>query len=68
MDDLITTKDNQRRSDIDQNYQDILVNQLKDKNDEIKELETTIKTLTDDIGKIDKKYNSLKSKVSALIK
>jgi hypothetical protein len=66
IDELIKSASNTKQPDDDQ-YQEILLSQLKDKNEEIKQTKQANKTLAKKLEEGTKQFELLKSQVSALI-
>jgi len=66
IDDMIASMSTTEFNNDDQ-YQEILLSQLKDKNDEIKQIQVLNSKLTKDIQTSQKEFSLLKSQVSALL-
>ena len=66
IDELIKSASNTKQPDDDQ-YQEILLSQLKDKNEEIKQTKQANQTLAKKLEEGTKQFELLKSQVSALI-
>ena len=66
IDELIKSASNTKQPDDDQ-YQEILLSQLKDKNEEIKQTKQANTTLTKKLAAGNQQFELLKSQVSALI-
>ena len=65
--DLIANMGKRETAIIDNDYQEILLSQLKDKNDEIKQIQQTNTKLTLDIKKTKEEMKQFKLKVSSLL-